>query len=275
MNCKIIGSLSIAFAFLILFACGKNDSTTSQARAADLAKTQNQVKGKTSSQAQFAPESANEAIAQAQQNGDFLFMLFYEKKDDSLQEMQKTLQDFSKKSAKAIRIYDALTTDDKESDVIQKYGINRAPLPVLLVFAPNGAITGGYPQTVTEEQLAGSMAPKLVMNILKTVQAGKIALVLLQNDKTKNNAEMTQSAAEFAQDQRLAGYVDILKQDPDDAEIKDFLAQCKIKENIDEAATVLIVPPGQIGGVYSGKITKETLIAGLSSCSGGSCCGPR
>lgn len=277
LNSRAIGSLLIPLGLLTLLACGKNNNANSQAQAADLSKTQNQGKGKPSLRERFSPKSADDAIDQAQQNGDFLFVKFYEKKDDSFKQMQKTAQEFSKNSAKTIRMYDALTTDDKETEVIQKYGINRAPLPLLLVFAPNGAITGGFPQKVTEEQLSSSLVPKLVMDILKTVQARKIALVLLQNSKTKFNAETALTADEFASDPRLNGYVDIIKQDPRDEEIKDFLKQCNIANTTEEAATVLVVPPGQIGGVYPGKVTKETLIAGLASCSSGcgSGCGPR
>jgi hypothetical protein len=277
LNSRSIGSLLIPLGLLTLLSCGKNNDANSQAQAADLSKTQNQGKGKSSSQARFAPKSADDAIDQAQQNGDFLCVQFYEKKDDTFKQMRKTVQVFSKNSAKTIRMYDALTTDGKETEAIQKYGINRAPLPVLLVFAPNGAVTGGFPQKVTEEQLSSSMVPKLIMDILKTVQARKIALVLLQNSKTKYNAETALTADEFARDPRLNGYVDIIKQDPSDEEIKDFLKQCNIANTTEEAATVLVVPPGQIGGVYSGKTTKNTLIAGLASCSSGcgSGCGPK
>jgi len=264
LKSKISGSLLIHFALLILLVCMKNDNAYSQ--------TQNQAKGKTSSQKHISPESANKAIAQAQQNGDFLYILFYEKKDNSFQEMQKTVQAFSKNSAKAAKTYAALTTDSKESDVIQKYGINRAPLPVLLAFAPNGAITGGFPQKVTEQQLSDCMVSKLIMKILKTVQAKKVALVLLQNKNTKFNTETANVAVEFSKDERLIGLVDIIKQDPSDGDIKEFLTQCKIESTTKDAATVLIVPPGKIGGVYSGNVTKETLIAGLASCSGGGCC---
>jgi hypothetical protein len=250
----------------------KNEIANSQTKTAIGSKTSEQVKGKTSSKKYVAPESANKAIAQAQKNGAYLYMLFYEKKDNSFQEMQKSVQAFSKNSTKTIKTYEAMTTDSKESDVIQKYGINRTPLPLLLVFAPNGAITGGFPQKVTEEQLSNCMVPKLIMNILKSVQAGKVALVLLQNDNTTFNKEVAKVADEFSKDARVLGYVDIIRQDPTDGNIKDFLTQCKIENTMKEATTVLIVPPNKIGGVYSGKITKETLITGIASCSGGGCC---
>lgn len=268
LNSKNIGSIMIVFALVTILIC-MSDSANSQ--TANRSKTQKQTMGKSSS----APESANKAIAQAQQNGDYLYIMFYEKKDDSYQEMRKTVQAFVKKSVKPIKTYEAMTTDSKESDVIQKYGINQAPLPILLVFAPNGAITGGFPQKATEKQLTDCMVPNLIMNILKTVQSGKIALILLQNKNTTLNTEVENVAVEFSKDTRVAGYVDIIKQDPSEGNIKDFLTQCKVENTSTEASTVMIVPPNKIGGVFKGKITKETLIAGLASCSGGSCCGSK
>lgn len=264
LKSKDMGSLLALIALLIFLICMRTDNANSQ--------TQKEVKGMKSVQKSDAPGSANKAISQAQENGKFLVMLFYERKDNSFQEMQKTVQAFSKTSVKAIIIYEVLTTDSKESDVIHKYGINRAPLPVVLVFAPNGAITGGFPQKVTNQQLSNCMVPKLIMNILISVQSGKVALVLLQNKNTKFNTEVTNVANEFSKDARVLGYVDIIKHDPSDGDIKEFLTQCKIECTTKEAATVLIVPPNKIGGVFSGKITKDTLIAGLASCSGSGCC---
>ncbi len=260
LKSKDMRSLLILFALLIFLVCINNDNANSQTKKS--AKSKNSI----------TSGSASKAISQAQENNKYLAVLFYDKKDNSYQEMQKAVQVFSKNSAKEIKTYEALTTDSKESDIVQKYGINRAPLPFLLVFAPNGAITGGFPQKATEKQLADCIVPNLIMNILKTVQSGKIALILLQNKSTKFNTETTNVADEFSKDQRLLGYVDIIKQDPTDGAIKDFLTRCKIESTTKDASTVLIVPPGNIGGVYSGKITKDTLIAGLASCSGGSCC---
>ncbi len=272
LNPHYRGTLGMHFVLLILVICMKNDDANSQVQAAIQSNTQKQAIAKTSSETRVALVSASKAIAEAQQNGDYLAILFYEKKDNSFQEMQQIVRAFSKRSPKAMKAYVALTTDNKESDVIQKYGVKGAPLPLLLVFAPNGAVTGGFPAKVTDEQLSKCLVPKLVMNILKSVQAGKVALVSLQDEGTKFNTEASAAAYELSKDERLKGYVDIIRQDPHDNEIKEFLSQCRVDQNMKEAATVVIVPPGKIGGVYSGKITKDTLITCLVSCSGGGCC---
>lgn len=218
-------------------------------------------------------KTSAEAISTAQSNEQYLFLMFYENKGDAAKTMEKVVNSFKGKAADKILFHKTLTTDDKEKDIIVKYGINRAPLPVILVFAPNGAITGGFAQKVTEKELKGSIVSDLVMEILKTVQERKIALVLLQNSKTEFNKESLKAAQEFSDDSRLKGFVNIIKADPDNSKNNTFIENLQLKEKISEAITVFIVPPSTIAGVFKGKITKDTLLAALASCSSSGCGG--
>ncbi len=258
--------------------CLKSDSANN-----DNAKT-TKISGQKSVPVQNVMAAPNESVANAanaiemaQQNHQYLALIFYNQKDASLQEMEDIVTNFQTSSSKEIQVYKALTTDLKEADIIKKYGVDRAPLPLLLVFAPNGAVTGGFPlQQISREKLEQAIVSELMMNLLKSVQSNRVALVLLKNDKTSYNNQATQAAEDFAADNRLNGFVDIIPQNPLDATITDFLNQCKLDKNLKEATIALVVPPGQIGGVYSGNITKDTLINGLAACSAGSgCCGPR
>ena len=222
------------------------------------------------------PKTAEEAIALARNSRQSLFILFYDKEDDMLKKMEDTIKTFKIKSSSKVLIYRASTVSDKESAVVQKYGVNRASLPLLLVFAPNGAITGGFPQKVTTEELTKSCSvPELVMNILRPLQEGKIALVSLQNNKTKFNQESDKAVHDFASDERIKKFVEVIRADPEDKKNGDFLTQCKLDKTISESTVVFIIPPGSVVGVYPGKITKDTLLAALSSCKTGSSCCPK
>ncbi|MDZ7723398.1 MAG: hypothetical protein U5R06_11485 [candidate division KSB1 bacterium] len=262
----------------VLMFCSKSDSPNN-----GNAKT-TEISGQKSVLVQNAMAAPNEsatnaakAIEMAQQNHQYLALIFYNQKDASLQEMDDIVTNFQTRSSKEIQVYKALTTDLKEADIIKEYGVDRAPLPLLLVFAPNGAVTGGFPlQQISRERLEQAIVSELMMKLLKTVQSNRVALVLLKNDNTAFNDQATQAAEDFAADKRLNGFVDIIQQNPLDATITDFLNQCKLDKNLQKATVALVVPPGQIGGVYSGNITKDTLINGLVACTAGSgCCGPR
>ena len=226
-----------------------------------------------------SPQNAQEAISDAQTKSQWLFVVFYEKKDGLYKTMDEKLKSFIKTSTNKPTIYNVKLGDQKEAETIAKYRVIGAPMPLLLVFAPNGVITGGFPQQVSDQQLNSSFPSQLVLNILKIMQNGKLALVMLQNNKTKFNNESKKEAEKFADTKGLKGAVELIYVDPDDAMSKDLMMQAKIQGSLNEATIILIAPPGRIGGVFTGKTNQKQLMGGLQACSAGSCkpgaCGPR
>ena len=103
---------------------------------------------------------------------------------------------------------------------------------------------------------------------MKVLQEDKIALVLIQNGKTKSNKESTDSAEEFKNDSTVKDLVGIVIADPSVKENKNFLTACKLDEKVEEASIVVIVPPGAIAGVFKGKTDKSII---LNSLKGGTC----
>jgi hypothetical protein len=220
------------------------------------------------------PKSVKEAILSVQKSAKYLFVVFYDQKDDLFKDMEKTILTLTAKSKdKKILVYQASVNDKSQADAVAKYGVGRAKLPLVLIFAPNGAITGGFPQKVTEQQLAKSMVSESVAKIVKVVQEQKLALVLLQNNKTKFNQESAQAAKDFSNDTKVKSIVEIIKNDPEDTGLKSFLAQCDLTKPITESTIVLVAPRGTIVGVFSGNVTKDTLLEALAPKTSGCCPG--
>lgn len=224
-----------------------------------------------------APRMAKEAIEAARAGNKYLFLIFYDRKDDLLKAMEETVINFANSTDQKVLVYESSAKDPKEIDVVYKYGIDRAPSPMLLVIGPNGAVVGGFPKSVTSEKLARCFMPPVVMDVLKTVQEQKMAIVVLQNSGTRFNAESAKAAQDLAYDKQFVGQVEIVMADPADPANRDFLANAKLTGAMDEAAIVLIAPPGVVAGVYQGITTKAAIISSLSS--GGACgagaCGPK
>ena len=222
----------------------------------------------------FNPKSTQEAFNTAQKSHQFLCILFYDKKDENYRAMENEMTNFVKKSPQKILTYQVVTTNPKETDTIAKYRINQAPLPVLLVFAPNRAVTGGFPQRVSEEQLTKCLVSDLMMNILKPIQDGKITLVLLQNKKTKFNKESTAAANEFSKETGIKGNVAIVKADPNEPQNQEFWRRYIPETELSEAVIISILSTGQIAGIYKGKTSKEALLEGITSAlNSRGCCG--
>jgi len=146
-------------------------------------------------------------------------------------------------------------------------------LPLLLVVAPNGVVTGGHPANVTADQLKQSVSVSdLMLKVLKPLQEQKVALVALQNSSTKFSAESWAGVNDFVNDPKYKQFVAAVKADPSATGSQDFVKQCQLIAPISEATVVILMPPGKIGKILTGKLTKADVLKALGSCATG--CAP-
>jgi hypothetical protein len=146
---------------------------------------------------------------------------------------------------------------------------------MLLVIAPNGAVTGGSPKTVTTEQLNKNVSvSELMMKVIKSLQEQKVALVALQNPFTKFSAESWAGVNEFANDPQYKQLVTAIKADPSASGSQEFIKQCQLIAPLTQATVVVLLPPGKIGKIFSGAISKTDILSALQACAAGSSCAP-
>jgi hypothetical protein len=220
------------------------------------------------------PTNASSAIAEASAANKFLGLIFYDIQDASLTAMSSTIAAFNKTSAKKITTYKAILSDSVNKKIAGKYGIQSVgELPIVLVFAPNGAITGGYSKTVNAEQLKQSVGiSELMLKTIKPLQEYKVALVALQNATTQFSAESWAGVNEFVNDPQYKQFVTAIKADPSASGSQEFIKQCQLITPLTEATVVVLLPPGKIGKVLTGKLTKADVLKALGACATG--CSP-
>jgi len=224
------------------------------------------------------PTNAKSAMAEASAAGQFLCLIFNDAQDASSTGLSSSIATFKKSSTKKIAVYNANLKDPENKELAGKYGIQSGPdLPMLLVVAPNGAITGGSPKTVTDEQLKQFIGiSDLMLKTIKVLQERKVALVALQNSSTKFNAESWAGVNEFSSDTIYKNYVTAIKADPSATGSLEFIKQCQLIPPLTEATVVVLMPPGKIGKILSGKIAKADILKSLQACTAGSgCCSDR
>ena len=219
------------------------------------------------------PINAKSAIDEASAAGQFLCLIFYEAQDASLTGLSSSVTTFKKTSTKKIAVYKAKLSDPANQEIAGKYGIQAGgDLPLLLVVAPNGVITGGFPKAITADQLKQSTTvSEIMLNVLKPLQEQKVVLVALQNQSTKLNAESWQGVSDFANDAQYKDLVAAIKADPAATSSQELIKQCQLIPPLTQATVVLLLPPGQIGKVLTGKVTKDDILKSLQACSAGSC----
>lgn len=227
-----------------------------------------------------APKSAGQAaIADAARTNRYVFILFARADDAATQAVRQTLQAaLARRGAQATSL-EVRVTDPAEKPMVEQYGVSRAPMPLVLAVAPNGAITGGFPLKLTEAQVAQAFVSPAVAQCLKAVQARKLVLVCVQQTP---GAALQQGVRDFHADPQYRTASEIVTVQAGDPAEADFLKRLQVPARPNGPVTVLLAPPGSSLGAFTGAITKEQLIdklkASKSCCPGGccpgGCCGP-
>jgi hypothetical protein len=224
------------------------------------------------------------AIKQAADAGKYIFMFFSKSDDDQTLAMRKVFDKAMERVADRAQWVAVNITDSSEKDIVAKFDLSRAPMPLVLAMASNGAITGGFPTKFEEQQLVDAFATPVTEKVMKQLQDSKLVFVCVQNAKTKSNDAAMKGVRDFKADARFASATEIVMLDPADSAEASFLSDMKVDPKTEEAMTVFLAPPGSVIAEYKGATDKEELAATLqkassSPCSGGSCgpngCGPK
>ena len=214
-----------------------------------------------------APEAAAAAGQPAAPQSKFSFIVFYREDNDLTRAMAQVV------TAKATARPDfAVTTfvqitDPANAEFVKRFNVARAPMPLTLVTAPNGAITGGFPQRVTEQQLDSAFVTPAMSHCMKSMQEGKIVFLCLQ---TTLDVRVSAGVAQFLADPQYkdrATVVAVQLADPAEAEL---LKELKLGVQPGQPDTAFFAPPGVLVGAFGPASTKADIATALQKA--GKCC---
>lgn len=172
-----------------------------------------------------------------------------------------------------------------ESAALAQFRLSRAPMPIIVAIAPNGAITGAhYGDKLKEPNLQESMAGQAEQQCMKALQSGKLVFACMQNATTKSNDIAMQGVNDFKADTRFAEATEIVSLDPANEADQRFLTKLGIQPTMEEATTAFLAPPRSLVKTFTGATDKDALVAAIMAaskggCGGGKCapgaCGPK
>lgn len=213
------------------------------------------------------------AMEQAIKENKHLFIFFYKDQNERTNRSEKVFDQSMQKVGDRALFAKVKVNDPTEKDIVDQFELSRSPMPFVLVLAPNGAVTGGFPSYFTEQQLIESFVSPVMASSLKALQNKKLVFLCLQNDKTIGNEAALKGVRDFKADPRFASASEIIMINPSDVQEQKFLSQLGIDVRSPEATTVFIAPPAETIGQYKGATNKDRFIADLQSAVSG-CCGP-
>jgi len=223
---------------------------------------------------------AQAAIKKAADAKKYLFLFVFESDNEATATAKRAVEAAATKIGNKAELVSVNRDSAAEKAIIEKFQLNRAPMPIVLALAPNGAIMGAYfDEKLKDPQLQDAIASESEQQCVKALQDGKLVLLCAQNATTKSNDAAMQGVNEFKADTRFAESTEIVKIDPSSAAEQSFLAKLKIDPKITEATTAFLAPPGSVVAKVNGATTKDALVSALTAASSGGCgaggCGPK
>ena len=221
------------------------------------------------------------AIYEAEDDDRYLFVFFYKEGNEKTETMRDVFDEAMIEVSERANSVAIEINDPNEVEIIAKYGVANTLMPLVLVIAPNGAITGGFPSEFNEKQLVEAIVSTCFEKCLKALQDRKLVFLCVQNSKTKSNSSAMRGVNDFKSDARFAQSTEIVSLDPsDESEVK-FLKSLQIDPMTNVAVTAFLAPPGSVVAKYNGPTDKDKFVAKIMGASSGGCgpiggssCGP-
>lgn len=207
-------------------------------------------------------------LSKSSQDEKFTFIVFHRDSGEATRTLyQQTKEGTASRSDVAI-VTTARVDDPTERTLVDKFGISRAPMPMTVVVAPNGAVTGLFPRAISDEQIAAAIVPPTMMRCMKELQAQKLVFVCLTRTDRVEVPPSVQLVQKYPQFKDRISLVGMRLDDPSEAR---FYQQMKLDpEKIQGSYAVLIAPPGVLIGHFDGKTTAEQIAAAIHKA--GECC---
>ncbi len=217
--------------------------------------------------AQQSPSKAEAALSQAAQEGKYSFVLFYKANDPATSAMNTTIQQALAKYKNAATLTFVYVADPAEQALVAKYDVARAPMPMAIAVAPNGALTGLFPQKLEASHIDSSFVTPTMMQAMKALQENKLVFVTVQGSATPTKPV---ALAQFAADPHFnTRMVSLTMNASDPAEAK-FMAEMDIDARTAATQLSLLAPPGILVGKFAATTPMNTIAAALAEA--GKCC---
>ena len=237
-------------------------------------------------QATFASVSQTQAaMDRAAAAQKYIFLFFWKDKTPQTDKAWGILQPAVTNMAGSAEVAAIQITDPAEKKIVDKYGVTRAPMPLVLAIAPCGAITKAFTKAFDENQLRTAFVSSCTQLCLKALQDRKLVLACVVDQANPQDPVTIPKAAEdFKADSKYGPATEIVLINARDEGEAAFLRDFQVDPRAPKPVIVFLAPPGAVIGKFNGTTTKQQLIAQLVSaqsnpCAGGKCgpggCGPK
>lgn len=197
-----------------------------------------------------------EQVEAAAKNGKYTYVMFYRANDTATQRMATTIQTHVTETAAKTTWVTVDVRDRKEATLVKRFDASRIPLPAVFGVAPNGAVTGVFPQKVDQNQLTNAILTPNYSEMVKALQNQKIAIVCMlptADDAIPSGVSALQQNPAF---KNKLHQVKAVATDSDEAE---FFRRMQVDMNLETPVVLMFAPPGTHLGTFEATVSGEEL----------------
>lgn len=225
-----------------------------------------------------------EAMRNAAEANETLFLFCWKEDDANTKRMYQTLQAGLKELGAGVTSASTNVADPRQEETVKKFGLDRAPMPLVLAIAPNGAITGGWPIQMSKEQMREAIVSETEMQALKALQSRKLVLLCLYHPNGENRLPEFHGARDFKSASPYGPATEMVMANIEEDGTAPFLKRLRIEPSKTPDSCLLLAPPGNLVAQFASTATKDEIMAKLKAaqsnpCAGGQCgpggCGPK
>ena len=236
-----------------------------------------------SSATQASPGQA--AIEKAASANKFALVFFWKERSTQTDKVWASLQSAAARMTDWAEVTAVQATDPAEKQLVARYDLSRAPMPLTLAIAPCGAVTKALTGDITEAQLRTAYVSPCTQLCLKAIQDRKLVMLCVMDRKDPYRpVAVPQGVQDFKADGRYGPATEIVLVNAADEAESTLLQELQVNQSEPKPVTVLLAPPGSMVGKFDARATKEQMVAQLAAaqsnpCAGGVCgpngCGPK
>jgi len=200
--------------------------------------------------------------------GKFTFIVFSKEDNAAAREMLAVVKTGVAQRQEQAVVVMARANDPAEQPLVQHFGIARAPMPLTVAVAPNGAITGVFAKTISDEHLTAAIVTPTMMKCMKSLQNKQLVFVLVS---ANGKATAPVGVTALQSDPQFKGRISFASMRVDDPAETRFVSQMQIDpQKVRGAYAVLIAPPGVMVGHFDSASTPSQIAAAIHK--SGQCC---
>ena len=209
--------------------------------------------------------TATPAVAAAPK---FTFILFWKENNPTTQAMHDTLKRSIEARSQRAEWVSVNINDGSQRPLVDRYRVERAPMPMVICVAPNGAVTGGFPRQINDAVIEKALITPGMTEATKALQEKRIVVIHAKRDP---RLALPAGAAGFAADPSFKDRTTIVNVGIDDPAEARFVREMEFKpEELSDSMIVVLAPPGVLVGKYQSTVAMDQIATDLHAA--GKCC---